>query len=496
MITHPSIWQQTQALPQFPAMQSDIHTQVLVVGAGMAGLCTAHELMQRGYDVALIDAGEIAHGATAGTTGKITLQHGTLYQSWRTQLGDDTARELARANARAVQRLHRLAQRFDCDLSEQPAILYAATKEGADLLMREREAYQALDIPFAQELPTPSLDLPHKAVLCVPGQYMFHPLQFVDGLVREMQEGGVCMYAHTRALELCENGVRTDCGTVKAEHIVISTHYPFVNIPGFYFIKMEARRDYAIAFAGPELGGMYISAEESGLSLRNATVQGTRYVLSVGAGHKTGEQESDTNAYEELLRRTQALFGKVEVAYRWSAQDCMPFDKRPYIGRLSSAREDTYVITGFQKWGMAQSALAAEIIADAIEGKENDDAALFDPARGIAGALFQKDARKHIADIARQAVKGALQLGEREKTALTPGTARIFATDGVRLGVYCDENGALHGVKAVCPHLGCALSFNPAECTWDCTCHGSRFAIDGTVLEGPAQTDLQTFELA
>lgn len=494
-MTHPSIWQQTQELPQFAALQGDVDTGVLVVGAGMAGLCTAHELVQRGHAVTLIDAGEIAQGATAGTTGKITLQHGTLYHRWRTQLGDDMARELAHANTRAVQRMYRLAQRFDCDLSEQPAILYAATKEGVDMLAREREAYEALGIPFAAQAPAPSWDLPHKMALCVPGQYMFHPLRFADGLVRELQAGGAAIYTHTRALELCENGVRTDGGTVTADHTVICTHYPFVNVPGFYFIKMEARRDYAIAFAGPALGGMYLSAEESGLSLRNATVRGKRYVLSVGAGHKTGEQESDTNAYEELLRRTQALFGKVEVAYRWSAQDCMPFDKRPYIGRLSSAREDAYVVTGFQKWGMAQSALAAEIIADAIEGKENRDAALFDPARGIVGALFQKDARKHLADVARQAVKGALQLGEKEKTALVPGTARIFATDGVRLGVYCDAHGALHGVKAVCPHLGCALSFNPAECTWDCTCHGSRFAIDGTVFEGPAQTDLQTFTL-
>lgn len=496
MITNPSIWQKTQVLPQFEPLPHDVHTQVLVVGAGMAGLCTAHALMQRGYGVVLIDAGEIAHGTTAGTTGKITLQHGTCYQNWRTHLGDDTACALAHANAHAVRCMRRLAQKMDCDLSEQPAILYAATKEGADMLAREREAYETLDIPFTQQWPTDAMQWPHKAVLCVPRQYMFHPLQFVNDLVQQLHDGGVAIHTHTRALELLEDGVRTDRGIVTAEHIVVATHYPFVNVPGFYFIKMEARRDYAIAFAGPALGGMFLSAEESGLSLRNVTCEGTRYVLSVGAGHKTGEQESDTNAYEELLRRTQALFGKIDVAYQWSAQDCMPFDKRPYIGRLSSTRENAYVITGFQKWGMAHSALAAEIVADLIEEKENAHAELYDPARGIVGALFQKDARKHMADVARQAVKGALQLGEREKTALAPGIARIFATEGVRLGVYCDEQGVLHGVKAVCPHLGCALSFNPAERTWDCTCHGSRFAIDGTVLEGPAQTDLQTFTLS
>lgn len=495
-MTHLSIWQQTQPLPQFSALKEDLRTQTLVVGAGMAGLCTAYELMQRGYGVTLIDAGEIAQGATAGTTAKITLQHGTKYQNWREQLGDETARALARANAHAVRRMASLVRRMGCQLIEQPAVVYAATKECVDMLEREREAYQALNIPFEEGMPQHDFDLPHKAALRVPEQYMFHPLQFADRLVRELQSGGANIYTHTRALALLEDGVRTDGGTITADATVVATHYPFVNVPGFYFIKMEARRDYAIAFEGPALGGMYVSAEESGLSLRNATIDGTRYVISVGAGHKTGEQESDVNAYEELLRRTQTIFGKVHVAYQWSAQDCMPFDKRPYIGYLSSTRENAFVITGFQKWGMAQSALAAQIIADAIEGKENPYAELFDPARGVAGALLQKDARKHIADIARQAFKGALQLGENEKKALSPGTARIFATDGVRLGVYCDETGALHGVKAVCPHLGCALSFNPAECTWDCTCHGSRFAIDGTVLEGPAQTDLQTFLLS
>ena len=428
-----SIWQDI-SLPHFRMLDGDISTDVLVIGGGMAGLLCAHRLQQAGVNCLVAEAAEICGGITKNTTAKITSQHGLCFHKLLTRFGPETARLYLEANQKAVNRYWELCRNIDCDFAEEDNYIYARGNRA--VLERELAALEALGFPakLAENLPLP---FPTVGAVKFPGQARFHPLKFLAALARDLH-----IYEYTPIRQLVKHTAITDRGTIRAEKIIVATHFPFLNKHGSYFLKLYQQRSYALALENvPLFDGMYLDEAENGLSFRR---QGDVLILG-GGGHRTGKQGGN---WKELERFAAKHYPNAAITRRWATQDCMSLDGIPYIGQYSARTPNLYVATGFNKWGMTNSMAAAEILTDLVQGRENPYAPVFSPSRSILHPQL------------------AVNALESTKNLLSFSTRR-------------------------CPHLGCALKWNPQERSWDCPCHGSRFTEDGRLIDNPATGNLK-----
>jgi Rieske Fe-S protein len=336
------------------------------------------------------------------------------------------------------------------------------------------------------------IDLPYPTygAVCLEDQLQLHPVRYVQGLARAVDGDGSAVFEGTAALEVDSEEacrIRTERGTVTAQQVVVATHYPLLD-RSFFFARLEPTRSYCIAarIAGAPPHGMSISAGETTRSVRS---YGELLVLG-GEGHPTGARDAIPDRYRRLEGFAREHWGATAVTHRWSAQDPVSWDLMPVIGRYHPGSSRLFVASGFHKWGLSSASFGARIISDLIAGREDPWAGRFNPSRiGIRGLpkLAQINA-KVAADFVGDRVIPALRTTASD---LPPGEARVVR-DGVgKTGVFRAEDGTLHAVSLRCTHLGCLLRFNAAERSWDCPCHGSRFDVDGTVLEGPATSPLQ-----
>lgn len=428
-----SLWEQTWEKPTFPTLDKDRDTEVLIIGGGMAGILCAWFLHRAGVPYLLVEAETICGGITRNTTAKITSQHGLLYHKLISRFGREGAKQYLDANEAALQKYRELCLTVDCGFEEKAAFTYSLDDRGK--IQREVNALKTLGIPaeFAKDLPLP---FPVAGAVCFPHQAQFHPLQFVSHIARDLH---IC--EHTRVRELTGNTAVADHGRIHAKKIIVATHFPFINKHGGYFLKLYQQRSYVLVLKNaPDVEGMYLDEAKTGLSFRNYL----DVLLIGGGGHRTGKPGGGWQELEAFAR--QHYPGAREVA-RWATQDCMSLDGVPYIGRYSAATPDWYVATGFNKWGMTTSMVAAMLLTDLVLGKATPCAAVFSPTRSILRPQL--------------AVNG----WEAAVSLLTPTARR-------------------------CPHLGCALHWNPMEHTWDCPCHGSRFTRDGKLIDNPAKGDM------
>ncbi len=467
-----SIWTTTK-IPARPRLSSDIKADVAVIGGGMAGILIAYQLMRRGLEVVVLEAEGIGSGQTAGTTAKITAQHGHVYARLIEQCGREHAEQYARANLAAIREFERVIERenISCDFELRPAYLYSTL--GLEPLEDEAEAAKSLNLP-ASLAPSSELPFPSVGAVRFDNQAQFHPLKFMKALSTKLT-----VYEKTRVTRVDAEALHTLDHVVEAKHIVFASHYPFVNKPGYYFARIHQERSYVLALEGAEkLPGMYLGLEPESPSLRTYG----KYLLLGGERHRTGENVP--GRYEALLEKAERLFPGTKEAARWSAQDCITLDGVPFIGRYAPSRPGWHIATGFMKWGMTGSMTAAMILADDITGKRNPNATVFRPQRFSSAELPQ------LTRDGAHAVKG-LALGvvppDKALSDLPAGHGGIVDADGRKLGAYRDPSGKVFLVTTRCTHLGCELSWNQDELSWDCPCHGSRYTYDGRLISGPAQ---------
>ena len=472
-----SIWSQTCRLRQREALPGDMKTDIAVIGAGMAGILIASALQEAGRRVVVLEAERIAGGQTRNTTAKLTCQHGLLYEKLIRTLGEEKARQYAQANAAALMEYRRIIadRNIDCDLEQRDAWVYGSN---AAQLWKEAEAAAALGLPatFVEETKLP---FPTAGAVRFANQAQFHPLKFLQAISEPLT-----IYENTSVQSVEENQIITTRGRVQAEQIVFACHYPFVNFPGMYFARMHQERSYVIALENADpMDGMWIGAEQGAYSFRN---YGPLLLLG-GGGHRCGENSAG-GRYDLLRQQAARWFPCSREVAHWSAQDCVTADSVPYIGPYAASRPNWFVATGFQKWGMTSSMVAAMLLRDRICGKENPWAEVFDPGR------FDEKTLTGLAQESGQAVKGLakqlFQIPAEAAKELPPGHGGIVFWKGKKLGVYKDESGGLWPVDIRCPHLGCQLEWNPDEHSWDCPCHGSRFDYRGKLISGPAQENI------
>jgi len=429
-----SLWRKDVEMPEFPVLEGDVKTDVLIIGGGMAGLLTAYFLHERGVEYILVEKNRICSGTTQNTTAKITSQHGLIYHKILKDYGVEKASVYYRANEEAVAEYKRLCNSIDCDFEIKDNFVYSVS----DREILEQEMSALSKIGCKAEL-FDSLPLPINTVGAVSfsSQAQFHPLKFLSAIAKNLN-----IFEHTFVREMKGNTAVTDKAGVCAKNVIVATHFPFINKHGLYSLKLYQHRSYVLALENAQqAGGMYVDESKTGLSFRD---YGDLLLLG-GGGHRTGK---DGGNWTELRKFAAKHYQSSSEIAHWAAQDCMSLDSVPYIGSYSANTCRLFVASGFNKWGMTGAMVAARLLCDCVADNKNDYAGLFAPDRNMF-------------------------------------TPQLFV-NAVESAV-----GFVGFTGKRCPHLGCSLKWNRAEHSWDCPCHGSRFDKNGTVLDNPANGNLK-----
>ncbi|MCH5297141.1 MAG: FAD-dependent oxidoreductase [Ruminococcus sp.] len=429
-----SLWQATAKMPSFPHQNGDVSTDVLIIGGGMAGILTAYLLHQQGIKYVLVEKGRICSGTTKNTTAKITFQHGLIYDKICKNYGVEAAQKYLAANMSAFKMYSELCKNIDCDYEIKDNFVYS--KDNRNKLENEIRTLERIGyrVGFCEDVAVPIKTV---GAVRFERQAQFNPLKFISKIAT-----GLNIYENTFVREMEGNTAVTDFGRIYADKVVAATHFPFINKHGSYFLKLYQHRSYVIALENAQnLSGMYVDENRLGMSFRSSD----DLLLLGGGGHRTGK---NGGCWKELRSFAKSAYPNSAEIYFWAAQDCMSLDDIPYIGEYSSKTSNFYVESGFNKWGMTGAMTAAMIVSDMIIGKKNEYADIFNPSRSIL--------KPQLAVNSFEAVKNLLTISEKR-----------------------------------CPHLGCALKWNSAEHSWDCACHGSRFAENGVVLDNPANGNLK-----
>jgi glycine/D-amino acid oxidase-like deaminating enzyme/nitrite reductase/ring-hydroxylating ferredoxin subunit len=493
MTTNRSVWQATATIPQYAALDRDQHCDVLVVGGGIVGLTTALYLQQEGTDVVLLEAVRIGARTSGNTTGKVTSQHGAIYASLLDRHGRQKAEQYASANQGAVEQIALLVDRLgiDCELTRAPSFVYSASN-----LQREADVAWDLGLP-AQVAEPDETGLPGEGTSAVrfDNQVMLHPVRYLDGLARAFVEAGGRIYEHSRVTELnhAEDLVEAQTAVgprVSASHAVVATLLPIGTLGG-YFARTRPNQSHGIAVRLPVEAPscMTISADAPVRSTRPWPGGGPNGLIVVGGGHETGAEQDTDAAYQSLVDWVGSLWNTdVQPDYRWSAEDYSTPDLLPYVGKAPGS--PILIATGMNKWGLTNGTVAAGILRDTVLARDNPWGELYDASR-IGDARAVAELVKDNLKVGKEFAAGHLRriLG-RGLDHMEVGEGGLYDLDGKTVGAYCDHDGRLHTVVPVCTHLGCPLRWNQGDTTWDCNCHGSRFAPDGSVLDGPATTPL------
>ena len=429
-----SVWKANSEFKSFPKLENDIRTDVAIIGGGITGLLCAYMLKQKGIDSVVLEADKVCKGVTQNTTAKITSQHGFIYDKLIKKYGIEKAQMYLHANEKALLKYREMSQFISCDFQTKDNYVYSVNdsrKVNDELHALVRVGYNP---DFYTEIPVP-IDI--AGAVKFPNQAQFNPLQFLSFISK-----GLTIYENTKVIEIRGKRAITENAKITADYFIVTTHFPFMNKYGGYFIKLYQERSYVIALQnGPEINGMYVDEAKKGMSFRNYK----NYLLIGGGDHRTGK---DGGNYRELKAFSAINYPGNPIKYFWATQDCMSLDGIPYIGRYSSKIPNVLVATGFNKWGMTTAMVSAELLSDMIVEKKNEYESLFSPSRSMLSLQFP------------------INIFESTVGLLTPSKKR-------------------------CPHLGCALKWNSAEHSWDCPCHGSRFTEAGKLIENPATDNLK-----
>ncbi|HET9576643.1 MAG TPA: FAD-dependent oxidoreductase [Usitatibacter sp.] len=497
---HESIWQATSKPAALPLFGGEAEVDVVVIGGGITGITTAMLLAEAGRSVIVLEARQVGTGTTGRSTGNLYAVVGnglaTIAQKW----GDDRMKEVVRSRASAVDFVEQTVtrHRIDCDFRRCTFHLYAPGLEDATRRQIEREcdaaAMAGLPAHMVEEVPLP-FHTGHAMV--IEHQANFHPLAYVRGLVRAIASDGCRIFEHSEAGEIdYDHGiVKTARGQVAAKAIVMATHTP----KGFDLVQTELGpyREYAIAATlrtGAYPDGIFWSEEPARHSIRSLRRDGREWLIVLGHKHKTGQEKDATACFEALEDFARANFDIESIDCRWSAQGYYPADGLPLIGR-SATHDKLYIATGFLADGLTYGTVAARILAGEILGRPEPGADLY-KANRVRPMKAAKDFLKENLNVAAEYVKDYASMAKVKGLEEVPvGEGRIVEIDGKRCALYRAESDTAVCVSPVCTHLKCMVHWNNAEKSWDCPCHGSRFAIDGSVIEGPAARPLERIAL-
>jgi glycine/D-amino acid oxidase-like deaminating enzyme/nitrite reductase/ring-hydroxylating ferredoxin subunit len=498
MAQHHSYWNATASPSNFPALSGELEVDVAVIGGGIVGVTTARLLRDRGLKVALVEARRVGEGVTGKSTAKITSQHNIAYTIIEKKFGLDGARRYADANEAGLRTIGELVQKhgIDCAHETRPAFVWTRDPDEAGRIEQEVELAARLGLPASLTRET-GLPFTVLAAMRWDAQAQFHPTRYVKGLAAAIPGEGCHVFEQSRVTDWDPQRIETESGCIRARHVVMATHLP-LGKTGLFFAENFPHMHPVImgqVEAGRVPYGMYINAEAPHFSVRSHRDNaGQDWLILAGPSFKHGHVDEERNSFDELERFAFSHFG-VTPAWRWTNEDYTPMDHAPFIGWSSSIGQSYLVATGFNAWGITTGTAAAMLITDLVDGKENDWLKLFDATRvkPVAGAA---ELARGTVETAAHLIGGYARRKSHDLASLAPGEAAILKLQGNNVAAFRDEEGALHACSAVCTHMGCLVGWNETDRTWDCPCHGSRFALDGSVLHGPAVSPLAPADIS
>ncbi len=486
-----SIWN-NEIKAVYPKLEQDISVNVIVVGGGIAGMSTAYNLVKNGLKVAVLEKDEIGNKNTGTTTAQLTAQHDLIYSYIDKEFGINQAKLYLEAQLEAIQDIVGICDedKIDCDLEMVNSYIYTNEEKHIKLIKHEYEVLKEIDYDaiYTKELET---SIPMKAAVGFKDQYNFHPVKYIHGLAKKIAQSDSAIYENTRVVDFEYKYGKHIVTTandkkVTAPFLVIATSNPIINFPGLYFMKVHDERSYVVSFSSNSpINGSFSSIDSTAHYLR--TQKGK--IMLGGYEHRTGEKE-DTMLYMNMLKEdARKMFGEdIKFDYEWSAQDGTTVDGLPYIGNYSRTLHGAYVICGFNKWGMSNSQVAANIICDLILDRPNDYMSLFKPQRCKPITSFTS-----YLEMVKYSTLGFIDKLHFPSIGIEDvheDEGKVISYKNKRVGAYRDSKDQLHLVVPKCKHLGCELVFNPLEKTWDCPCHASRYDINGKMIDGPSVHDL------
>lgn len=496
---HEPIWFDTTPETGYGALEEGMSVDTAVIGGGIAGITTAFELRNAGQSVALLERDRILCSVTGHTTAKLTSLHGLIYANLCDHFGQQPARQYAEANEAAIDRIEETVQKHDieCGFARTPAYTYVESEDGRQKIREEVEAARNLGLPASY---TESTELPYdvEAAVKFTNQARFHPRRYLLELTRHIPGPESHVFEETTVQNVTDGTpcqVSTDRGEVVADDVVIGTHFP-IRDPALYFARLLPKRSYVLgarlATDPPE--GMYYDPEEPYFSVRPQPNDDASMVLIGGQNHRTGHGDSTREQYHRLERQARERFDIESIEYRWATQDYVAIDRVPFVGRLAPQMRHLYVGTGFGGWGLTNATAGGKLLSDLILDRDNPYRSVYRPTRLQLGASTERLVTHNTHAMKHRIGDRIVNTPQSDGAQIDREEAAVFTEQGDPVAAYRDGEGELHTVSAVCPHMGCLVSWNDGEKSWDCPCHGSRFDVDGTVIDTPAVDDLDQYD--
>jgi glycine/D-amino acid oxidase-like deaminating enzyme/nitrite reductase/ring-hydroxylating ferredoxin subunit len=491
----------TVQMPQYPQLRENQDADVCVIGSGIAGLTTAYLLSKEGKKVILLEAGDICGGETSRTTAHFAVPDDRFFEI-EDMFGARSSYFVAESFKKATDLVQFITgeENIECGFVRLNGYLYSLTKEGASDLEKEYEAAKRAGAAVRKYARVPDLSFDTGLCLEFADQAQFHPLKYLAGLCKAIEKNGGRIYAHSRVMDIQERDGRKRVTTancsVSADAVVVATNTPF-NDRVVMHTKQAGYRTYAMGFRLPKGSVPRILLWDTGdpyfyVRLTDPKENADDFDLLVvgGQDHKVGQDVHPEHRYDEIERWTRERYPMAaEIEFRWSGQVMEPVDGVAYLGKNPMGGGDVYIITGDSGNGMTHCTAGAMLVTDLIMGRNNPWEDLYDPSRKPIHALaeFAKEQANTLAQYADWVAPPEVDSAD----GIAPGNGEIVRGGVKKNAVFRDEAGGLHALSATCTHLGCVVSWNSAETSWDCPCHGSRFDVHGEVLHGPANTPLR-----
>ena len=494
-----SVWMTMPEAPLFAALPDDAVTDVCIVGAGMAGLSTAYLLAREGLSVIVLDDGPIGGGETGRTTAHLSNAIDDRYVEIERLHGREGARMAAESHTTAINRIEAIAreQRISCDFERVDGYLFLAPGDAPSLLEQELEAARRAGLTDVELLPkTPVTGFGDVPCLRFPNQGQFHPLKYVTGLTQAIKNLGGRIYTSTHVTTVTGGSrakIETESGRiVEADAVVMATNTPVNDLVAIH-LKQAAYRTYVIGAQVPRGSvpkALYWDTQDPYHYIRLHSWDDRHDMLIIGGeDHKTGQADDTADRHARLARWARTHFSRFgEIEFQWSGQILESMDGLAFIGRNPMDAPNVYIATGDSGMGMTHGTIAGILLTDLIRKRANPWAELYDPSRVRMRATpeFAQENANVVAQYAEWMTGGDVDSLDR-----IPLNSGAIVREGMsKIAVYRDAHGAYHAHSAVCTHLGCIVSWNSTEQTWDCPCHGSRFDKQGKVVNGPALSDL------
>ncbi|MFC3198076.1 FAD-dependent oxidoreductase [Parapedobacter deserti] len=495
--TNRALWSESTSKHDFPRLTGDIEVDVAIVGGGITGLSAAYNLVKSGKKVAVLEALQVGMGTTGSSTGNLYASIDEYLFTIGSKHSEEALKAVVASRLSAIDFIEQRIQEYNisCDFRRVPFYLFTTADTSAKSNQIEKEQQAAVKAGLnISKSPPENFPFSVDEIVNIPDQAQFNPLKYVSQLALALQGDNCQILENTKVLKVEEGEpctVHTSHGTVRAKQVIMATHTP----KGIYAVHtaMEPYREHAMAVKiKGELpaGGIYWHMQlTQHYSLRPYIDGSEQFLLVLGEAYKVGHENDTAQNFKKIEEYVRANFNVESIAYTWAAQHYKPADALPYIGN-SPTEKNIFIATGFAADGLVYGTLSGMIISDLIMNKENPYAKMYSPTRFTPIASATKFVKENL-DVGYQLVKDLLFYGDADEVKdIKIGQGKTIKLNNERLAVYRDEQGAVHLVSGICPHMGCAVHWNNGEKTWDCPCHGSRFGIDGEVLEGPAFTGL------